>query len=94
MGKITVGLTPNRLEFLPKSLRLMEDHDLIVLEEPPHPKFKDMLEGRVPIEDFVLGSEAGFPKYALGLYRALKGLYPQVWQKAQAYEGLYRNLRK
>ncbi|OAQ20121.1 hypothetical protein [Thermosulfurimonas dismutans] len=75
MGKITVGLTPHRLEFLPESLRLMEEHDLIVLEEPPHPKFKDMLEGRVPIEDFVLETEAGFPEYALELYRALKGLY-------------------
>ena len=75
MGKITIGLTPHRLEFLPESLKLMEAHDVIMLEEPPHPKFKDMLEGKVLIEDFVLESEAGFPAYALELYKALKGLY-------------------
>ena len=75
MGKITVGLTPHRLEFLPESLKLMEEHELVVLEEPPHPKFKDLLEGRVPIENFVRESESGFPAYALELYRALKDLY-------------------
>ncbi len=75
MGRLTVGLTPHRLEFLPETLKLMEEHDFIVLEEPPLPGFGEMLTGRVPVEDFVLESEAGFPEYARELYQALKSLY-------------------
>ena len=63
------------MEFLPASLRFMEDHHLIILEEPPHPHFEEMLSGQRDIEDFVLESEAGFPEYARELYRALRKLH-------------------
>ena len=75
MSLITVGLTPHRLEFLPATRELLIRHDWIILEEPPEPAFKDMLEGRMAISSYVEESEAGFPEYAKAFCAELKGLY-------------------
>ncbi len=53
----------------------MKEHDVILLEEPPHPDFEKMLAGEMPVEDYVMESEAGFPEYARELYQALRKFY-------------------
>jgi len=93
MGKLTVALTPHRLEFLPESLKLMEDHHLILLEEPPHPRFSEMLSGRKEPEEFVVESEAGFPEYARELYRALRKLHAKGTEILQVEPYLERWLK-
>ncbi len=75
MAELSVGLTPHRLEFLDAALKLMEEHEAVVLEEPPHPDFYRMLKGELEVEDFVAESEAGFPEYSKALYEGLRGLF-------------------
>ena len=77
MSWLTVGLTPHRLEFLPETIRLMEGHAFILLEEPPDPNFKAMLQGKIAIEEYVEESEAGFPEYAKAACREFQRLYAQ-----------------
>ncbi|NPB10044.1 MAG: hypothetical protein GXO17_06780 [Thermodesulfobacteria bacterium] len=75
MPWLTVGLTPHRLEFLPETIRLMEGHEVIVLEEPPEAGFREMLRGELEIERYVEESEAGFPEYAKAACREFQRLY-------------------
>ena len=77
MSWLTVGLTPHRLEFLPETIRLMEDHEVIILEEPPEAGFREMLRGELEIEKYVEESEAGFPEYAKAAYQEFRRLYTQ-----------------
>ncbi len=72
---LTVGLAPHRLEFLPETVRLMEEHEVIVLEEPPEPGFSEMLRGRIPVASYVEGIEAGFPEYTKAACEAFRRLY-------------------
>ncbi len=74
MRLVTVGLTPHRLEFLPATKRFLWQHDVIVLEEPPDPLFRDMLFGQVPVSFYVEESEAGFPEYEKEFCRELQKL--------------------
>ena len=75
MRQITVGLTPHRLEFLPVTRRLLQEHDVIVLEEAPDPLFRKMLSGEVSIPVYVEESEAGFPEYSKAFCKELRRLY-------------------
>ncbi len=77
MPWLTVGLTPHRLEFLPETLRLMKEHEVIILEEPPEAGFREMLRGERKIEQYVEESEAGFPEYAKAAYHEFRRLYAQ-----------------
>ena len=39
---ITIGFSSHRAEIIPFARQIMEQHQIIVLEEPPHPNFADM----------------------------------------------------
>jgi hypothetical protein len=41
----------------------MEQHQIIVLEEPPSPYFLDMLEERVSVDDYMMELDTGFPQF-------------------------------
>lgn len=75
MRLVTVGLSPHRLEFLPAIRKLLREHDWIVLEEPPHHLFKEMLSRKISIEAYVEESEAGFPEYSKEYCRELQNLH-------------------
>ncbi|MCX7822173.1 MAG: hypothetical protein N2260_01860 [Syntrophobacterales bacterium] len=71
---ITIGFSTHRLEVLTEAEGLMMEHDIVALEEPPHPLFKTMLEGDISIEDYLIETEYEFPKFAKAsceLYRRL-----------------------
>lgn len=60
---ITIGFSPHRAEIIPYARQIMEQHQIIVLEEPPHPKFEDMLNGNLSIADYLMEIDIGFPEF-------------------------------
>ncbi|MFO7554297.1 MAG: hypothetical protein R6W88_03760 [Desulfobacterales bacterium] len=60
---ITIGFLPHRAEIIPFARQKMEQHQIIVLEEPPHPKFADMLDGDLSIDDYLMEIDIGFPEF-------------------------------
>lgn len=60
---ITIGFSPHRAEIIPYARQIMEQHQIIVLEEPPHPKFEDMLNGKLSIADYLMEIDIGFPEF-------------------------------
>lgn len=64
--RLTVGLTSYRPESLPHALEAMQGFEAVVLEEPPHPDFADMLAGRLSIPDYLERTDMEFPVFAAG----------------------------
>jgi hypothetical protein len=50
----------------------MERHQVIVLEEALHPMFDHMIEGRIPIGDYLLEIDSEFPEYGRLLYSGVR----------------------
>lgn len=72
---ITIGFSSHHVESLPYAKNQMERHQVIVLEEAPLPEFHEMLEGRLPIDDYVLGLDSGFPEFQRRMCGLLKDLH-------------------
>ncbi len=80
---ITLVFSTHRPEVLPAVEDLMVAHDLVVLEEPPHPQFQAMLSGRVGIEEYLEATDYEFPVFARAccrLYRRLHGAGIRILQ--------------
>lgn len=74
---ITVSLSSHRIEILDLARREMERHDLILMEEPPHPDFHRMLRGELDVREYIRHLEAAFPKYSELVCMTLKELYKE-----------------
>lgn len=77
MNTLTLALSTHRLETLKITANLMEQSDLILLEEPPHPDFHWMLEGRCAIEEHLLELDIEYPLFVSGQYQLLRTLHKQ-----------------
>lgn len=71
---ITIGFTSHRAETIPFARHIMEQHQIIVLEEPPHPKFADMLNGNLSISDYLMEVDIGFPEFERLMCKELRSL--------------------
>jgi hypothetical protein len=60
---ITIGFSSHRAEIIPFARQIMEQHQIIVLEEPPHPKLADMLNGNLSIGDYLMEVDIEFPEF-------------------------------
>ena len=60
---ITIGFSSHRAEIIPFARQIMGQHHIIVLEEPPHPKFADMLDGYLSISEFLMEIDIEFPEF-------------------------------
>ena len=60
---ITIGFSSHRAEIIPFARQIMEQHQVIVLEEPPHPNFADMLNGNLSIADYLMEIDIEFPEF-------------------------------
>jgi hypothetical protein len=60
---ITIAFSSHRVETIPFARQMMEKHQIIVLEEPPHPKFTDMLNGNLSISQYLMETDIGFPEF-------------------------------
>jgi len=72
---ITIGFSSHHVEALPYIRAQMEKHEVIVLEEPPSPHFRAMLHGAIPIEDYVMELDSGFPEFANRMCGLLQELH-------------------
>jgi hypothetical protein len=53
----------------------MEEHDIIVTEEAPTPRFTDMLNKKIPIAEYIREEYLEFPKFSWRYYRLLRQLH-------------------
>lgn len=74
---ITVGFSPHRIETLPFAEKLMQEHDIIILEEPHNENFHAFLEDKISLEDYLKTNDFWFPNFVKSTSLILKNLYKQ-----------------
>lgn len=72
---ITIGFSIHRPEIIEITSNLMERHEVIFLEEPPAPGLEEMLEGVLPVDDYLLPAEVEYPEFSRNMCRLLRRLY-------------------
>ena len=72
---ITIGFSSHRIEVIPYAKRLMENHDVIILEEAANPKFITMLGKGISIDEYLSGVDSGFPQFSRQFYKLLRQFY-------------------
>ena len=60
---------------IPFAKRLMEDHDVIITEEAPDPKFSAMLNKKISIVEYLSNSDYGFAEFSRRMYKLLRELH-------------------
>lgn len=75
MSNLTVSYSTHRPETLELTAKVMQEHDVIILEEPFHDHFAGVLDGSVALEEHLLELEVGYPEFTLGQYRILQQLH-------------------
>lgn len=93
MNTITVCYSTHRPETLELTARIMHEHDVIILEEPVHVDFSEVLKGNVEIEEHLLELDTGYPEFILGQYRLLQQFSKagkQILQVEPYLEHLFR----
>ena len=53
----------------------MEKHDVIILEESPHPKFTAMLNKNISIKEYLSEVDSGFPEFSRRMCKLLRELH-------------------
>jgi hypothetical protein len=90
---MTIAFSSHHAEALPLARREMEQHQVILLEEPTSPNFSDMLEGRRPIDEYVLELDSGFPQFEKHMCVMLRELHQTGRQILQVEPYLDKLLR-
>lgn len=72
MNTITICYSTHRQETLVLTARIMQEHDVIILEEPPHADFAQVLTGNIEIQEHILELDTDYPEFTAGQYRLLK----------------------
>jgi hypothetical protein len=74
MNKLTIVYANHRPETLRLSHPLMDKHQLVVLEEPAHPKFAQMLDNSVDAAVYLLEQDIEYPAFSMEQCRLLREL--------------------
>ena len=72
---LTIAFSPHRTETLFYAKNLMQNHDIIILEEPPHTEFSKILAGELAIETYLKNNNFGFPVFTQNLITILQNFY-------------------
>lgn len=72
MNKLTICYSTHRQETLGLSAGIMQEHDVIILEEPSHSDFAQVLSGNIKIEEHLLEMDTAYPEFTAGQYRLLQ----------------------
>ena len=75
MKPITIGFSIHRPEAIGITADLMHRHDVIFLEEPPDSKLKEMLQGDLSTDAYLLPAEVEYPEFSRRMCRLLRELY-------------------
>ena len=68
----TIGFSSHRAEALPFARSEMNRHQIIVLEEPPNPYLTAMLDDKLPIDDYLMEIDPGFPRFEYLMCKILR----------------------
>jgi hypothetical protein len=74
MDTITLCYSTHRTETLELTTRLMEDHEVIIVEEPFHADFAAVLRGALDIKDHLLELDLEYPEFTAEQYSRLQQL--------------------
>lgn len=80
---VTLAYSNHRPETLPHAEPLMELHDAMILEEPPTPGFRGMLDGEKEIDAYLELVDFEYPEFAsrsCSMYRRLSGQGISIYQ--------------
>lgn len=72
---ITIGFSSHRIETLPFVKEQMKNHNVIIIEEAPNPKFVDMLNRKVSINKYLGEEDTQFPEFSRRMYKLLRELH-------------------
>ena len=75
MNRITIAYANHRPETLPLSQPIMDEHQVIILEEPHHPDFVKMLVGEIKIADYLLDQDIEYPAFSRQQCRLMRELF-------------------
>lgn len=75
MTRLTIAYANHRPETLPLSQPIMQEHRVIILEEPRHPLFKKMLAGQIKIADYLFDQDIEYPAFSLQQCRMMRHMY-------------------
>lgn len=75
MRLLTIAFGPHRVEMLGLMEKQLKRHQVLILEEPPHPDFYQVLRRKASIRNYLATGNFGFPRYILRAYRLYQQLY-------------------
>ena len=75
MTRLTIAYANHRPESLPLSQPLMEAHEHIILEEPPHPLFNEMVRGQISTDEYLYDQDIEYPAFSHLQCELLRGLF-------------------
>ncbi|QER41588.1 hypothetical protein F1847_02080 [Thermodesulfobacterium sp. TA1] len=75
--ELTIGFSTHRIEVLPLAERFIENSEIIVLEEPPNEKLREVFEGKISEEEYVANVDFWFPEFIKQTLKLLKKFYRQ-----------------
>lgn len=90
---ITIGFSSHHVEALPYAREQMERNQTVILEEAPSPSFRQMLEGSISLDDYLLELDSGFPEFDRRMHRLLIEFHRQGKRILQVEPYLERLLR-
>lgn len=72
MRNLTVCYSTHRPETLHLTSKVMQDHDVIILEEPFHQDFEEVLNGNIELQGHLLELDIAYPEFTLSQYQMLR----------------------
>ena len=76
-GRVTLALSPHRVEALPLAAARMREHQVIILEEPRNPSLTGMLREELAIDDYLAEMDLEFPVFTRRSCELLRELYAE-----------------
>jgi hypothetical protein len=75
MKRITTGFCLHRPEMVPVMSRVMEEHDVIFLEEPPADGFADMLNSTLDVDEYLMPMDLEYPEFSRRMCHVAQDLH-------------------
>lgn len=75
MNSINIGFSIHRPEMIPITERIMEQHDIIFLEEPPDGHFIEMLKGTIKINEYLMPMDLEYPEFSRAMCQLERKLF-------------------
>lgn len=74
MPTLTLSFSTHRPETIPLTGAIMANHDVIIMEDPPHPEFGDMLNEKISLNDYLLQQDTEYPDFSRKQHTLIKKL--------------------